>query len=50
MYLKEIISGYTELWMIYLGAILIGFVLFLPGGIVGFLLDKFKGRIVGVKG
>ena len=50
MYLKEIISGYTELWMIYLGAILIGFVLFLPGGIVGFLLDKFRGRIVGVKG
>jgi hypothetical protein len=34
--------------MIYLGAILIGFVLFLPGGIVGFLLDKF-GRIVGGK-
>ncbi len=50
MYLKEIISGYTELWMIYLGAILICFVLFLPGGIVGFLLDKFKGRIAGVKG
>jgi branched-chain amino acid transport system permease protein len=50
MYLKEIISGYTELWMIYLGAILIGFVLFLPGGIVGFLLDKLRGRIVGVRG
>jgi branched-chain amino acid transport system permease protein len=50
MYLKEIISTYTELWMIYLGAILIGFVLFLPGGIVGFLVDKFGGRIGGVKG
>ena len=44
MYLKEIISGYTELWMIYLGAILIGFVLFLPGGIVGFLNEKLRGR------
>lgn len=44
MYLKEIISGYTELWMIYLGAILIGFVLFLPGGIVGFLHEKLRGR------
>jgi branched-chain amino acid transport system permease protein len=50
MYLKEIISTYTELWMIYLGAILIGFVLFLPGGIVGFLVDKFGRRIGGVKG
>jgi branched-chain amino acid transport system permease protein len=44
MYLKEIISGYTELWMIYLGAILIGFVLFLPGGIVGFMAEKWKVR------
>ena len=50
MYLKEIISTYTELWMLYLGAILIGFVLFLPGGIVGFLVDKFGGKIGGVKG
>ncbi len=41
MYLKEIISGYTELWMIYLGAVLIGFVIFLPGGIVGFIRSKF---------
>jgi branched-chain amino acid transport system permease protein len=40
-YLKEIISGYTELWMIYLGAVLIGFVIFLPGGIVGFIRGKF---------
>lgn len=40
MYLKEIISGYTELWMIYLGAVLIGFVIFLPGGIVGFIHRK----------
>jgi len=47
MYLKEIISGYTELWMIYLGAILIGFVLFLPGGIVGFLNEKLGGRSLG---
>ncbi len=50
MYLKEIISGYTELWMIYLGAILIGFVLFLPGGIVGFLNEKLRGRRLGRAG
>ena len=47
MYLREIISGYTELWMIYLGAILIGFVLFLPVGIVGFLYEKLKSRRLG---
>lgn len=47
MYLREIISGYTELWMIYLGAILIGFVLFLPGGIVGFLYEKLGARRLG---
>ena len=47
MYLKEIISGYTELWMIYLGAILIGFVLFLPGGIVGFISEKLRARRLG---
>ncbi len=47
MYLKEIISGYTELWMIYLGGVLIGFVIFLPGGIVGFIRHKlfpFEGK------
>lgn len=42
MFLREIISGYTELWMIYLGAILIAFVIFLPGGILGFISDKFS--------
>ncbi len=42
MYLREIISGYTELWMIYLGAILIAFVIFLPGGILGFISDKLN--------
>lgn len=50
MFLKEIISGYTELWMIYLGAILIGFVLFLPGGIVGFLHGKLTSGKLGGKG
>jgi branched-chain amino acid transport system permease protein len=42
MYLREIISGYTELWMIYLGTILIAFVIFLPGGILGFIFDKLQ--------
>ncbi len=42
MYLREIISGYTELWMIYLGAILISFVIFLPGGILGYISEKME--------
>lgn len=40
MFLKEIISGYTEYWMLPLGAILITLVLFLRGGILGFLNEK----------
>lgn len=43
MYLKEIISGYTEYWMFPLGAILILIVIFLPGGIFGFIRDKTLG-------
>lgn len=43
MYLKEIISGYTEYWMFPLGAILILMVIFLPGGIIGFLHSKLLG-------
>jgi branched-chain amino acid transport system permease protein len=42
MYLKEIISGYTEYWMFPLGAILILLVIFLPGGVIGFLNEKFS--------
>jgi len=40
MFLKEIISGYTEYWMFPLGAILILLVIFLRGGIIGFAHDK----------
>jgi branched-chain amino acid transport system permease protein len=40
MFLKEIISGYTEYWMFPLGAILIVLVIFLRGGIVGFIHEK----------
>jgi len=40
MFLKEIISGYTEYWMLPLGAILIILVLFFRGGILGFLNEK----------
>lgn len=43
MYLREIISGYTEYWMFPLGAILILMVIFLPGGIIGFFHDKIFG-------
>jgi len=40
MFLKEIISGYTQYWMFPLGAILILLVIFFRGGILGFLFDK----------
>jgi branched-chain amino acid transport system permease protein len=40
MFLKEIISGYTEYWMFPLGSILIILVIFLRGGIIGFIHEK----------
>ena len=42
IYLRDIILNFTEYWRILLGSILIFFVLFMPGGIAGFLLDKFN--------
>ena len=33
--IQEILSSYTEHWMIFTGAIFVGMVIFLPGGIVG---------------
>lgn len=36
LFIKDIISAYTEFWMISLGTVLILFVLFLPGGLAGF--------------
>tara|TARA_B100001964_G_C14236690_1_gene602822 strand:- start:1437 stop:2273 length:837 start_codon:yes stop_codon:yes gene_type:complete len=40
--LKDNILNYTEYWRIFLGSILIFFVLFMPGGFVGFLSEKFN--------
>lgn len=42
MFLKEIISGYTEYWMFPLGAIFVILVKFLRGGIIGFLSEKLS--------
>lgn len=36
LFIKDIISAYTEFWMIWLGAVLIVFVLFVPAGLAGF--------------
>lgn len=47
LFIKDIISAYTEFWMISLGAVLILFVLFLPGGLVGFAWQLVKGRTFG---
>jgi branched-chain amino acid transport system permease protein len=40
--LKDIILNYTEYWRIFLGSMLIFFVLFMPGGFVGFISEKFN--------
>lgn len=39
-YLQHFISTYTEFWLIYLGAILITFVIFLPQGVIGLIQDN----------
>jgi branched-chain amino acid transport system permease protein len=44
IFIKDIISAYTEFWMLALGTVLILFVLFLPGGIVGFAWQLLRGR------
>jgi len=40
--IKDVIQTLTEFWMIGMGAILIAIVIFLPGGVVGFLYSKFS--------
>ncbi|MBU1742360.1 MAG: branched-chain amino acid ABC transporter permease, partial [Proteobacteria bacterium] len=42
LFLKEIISGWTNVWMLPLGIVLMAFVLFLRGGIVGFVVNLQK--------
>ncbi len=40
--IKDVIQTLTEFWMIWMGAILVAIVIFLPGGVVGFLYSKFS--------
>jgi len=42
LFLKEIISGWTNVWMLPLGLVLMAFVLFLRGGVVGFVVNLHK--------
>jgi len=39
--IKDGIQTLTEFWMVWMGAILVMIVIFLPGGVVGFLHSKF---------
>jgi branched-chain amino acid transport system permease protein len=41
--LHQIAIGYTTYWLLYMGAILLVGVLFLPGGILGFVQERFRG-------
>jgi len=41
--LHEVAIGYTTYWLLLMGGILLGGVLFLPGGILGFLDERFRG-------
>jgi len=40
--IEHLITQYTDIWMIYLGAILIPLVIFFPEGILGTLLSKIR--------
>lgn len=42
--LRTFIGTYTEYWTLIAGVILILLIFFLPEGIMGFLIEKFKGR------
>jgi branched-chain amino acid transport system permease protein len=46
LFIKDIISAYTQFWMISLGAVLILLVLFLPGGLAGFAWQMVNERPV----
>jgi len=40
--LHEVAIGYTTYWLLLMGSILLVSVLFLPGGILGFLEERFR--------
>ncbi len=44
LFIKDLISAYTEFWMMSLGAVLIILVRFLPGGLGGFAWDVVNHR------
>jgi branched-chain amino acid transport system permease protein len=43
--LREIIKVRTDYWPLVLGAVLLTMVLVLPGGIVGFVVDKGRALV-----
>lgn len=47
--IKDLISAYTQFWMISLGGVLILLVLFLPGGLAGFAWQAATGRAVSAR-
>lgn len=47
MIIKNIISTKSEYWMLFLGSLLILIVVFFPGGIVGYIKDKFFRKRMG---
>jgi branched-chain amino acid transport system permease protein len=43
--LRTFVGKYTEYWTLILGVILILLIFFLPEGVMGYFLGKFKPRI-----
>ena len=43
LYLETLIHSFTEYWPVVLGTTLILLVIFLPAGVFGFIVDKWKG-------
>jgi branched-chain amino acid transport system permease protein len=46
MLIQEVLSSYTEAWMLFTGAIFVLMVIFLPGGMVGAVTRASEGRIL----
>ena len=42
--IRTVASGYTEYWSLILGVILMLVIFFLPDGVLGYFVNKFKGR------
>jgi branched-chain amino acid transport system permease protein len=42
--LRTFVGAYTEYWTLILGILLILLIFFLPEGVMGFLLERFKGK------